>query len=141
VTRLVYGAFVVLIAVFVVSNVWQVAVVVFAEPTELGPRVTDVRCQEALKKEIQAIETARQRAISEESVESARSRYEHERAETTETRRDAPSTACASDPQGAAALAALAQLDRASESRALRDVGELRPVRLFARSFISGHPR
>ncbi|MBX3207860.1 MAG: hypothetical protein KF764_22635 [Labilithrix sp.] len=144
VTRVVYGVYVVVVAAFVVSNIAQVARAVFGEPeseTAAGePRFPKVgpACAERVEAELVAIEKAREAASSEKSAEAARGRYESER---RAARTPALEQACSGDPHGADALASLARFERAAESHALRTATELRPVRLAAQSFISGHPR
>ena len=145
VTRVVYGVFVVLVAAFVVSSITQVARIVFGEPKSAAAadaRATKVGPECALKVEGQlaAIEQARLAAGTESSGEAATARYARERSASKAAGEDLERV-CARDPHGTEALAALARLDRAAETHAIRDAAELSPVRLAAQSFISGHPR
>lgn len=134
--RAVYGAFVVVIALFTFSNIWQVAHRVFGEGSaESRPSVAvGAACGEALGAEIADIERARLLASTERTGDSARSRYARERTHKTLL----GSAGCEADPGGLEALAALARLDRAAEAHAVRESTELSPVRLAAQSFIRG---
>jgi len=125
-SRAVYGAFIVFVAVFVASNVVQVAQRVFGEP-DLVARV-DGPCAAAIEGELRAIDTARVAASNEPGADEARARYAAER-------KGAPA-ASAACPREEDALAALARFDRVSEALAIRSASELRPVRLAAQSFI-----
>ncbi len=150
VTRVVYGLYVTVVAVFVASNIVQVARVVFASPSGAqrtktaapAPPKVGGACGAALSAEIRAIDAARALALAEPNTEAAEARYATERrspaanADTTD-----PTRACAHDPHGTDALAALARLDRMAESHAVRAAGELSTVRLTAQSFIRDEPR
>ncbi|MBX3212993.1 MAG: hypothetical protein KF850_13225 [Labilithrix sp.] len=144
VTRVVYGVYVVVVAAFVISNIAQVASAVFGEPDSVeaagGPTFPKVgpACAEVLGAEAAAIDEARQAASAEATADAARARYERERS----TKRSPElERVCSADPHGIDARASLARLERAAEAQAVRTVTELRPVRLSAQSFISGHPR
>lgn len=134
--RAVYGAFVVLIAVFTFSNIWQVARRVFGEGSAETPPSVAVgpACGESLAAEIADIERARLLAATERTADAARARYTRERTHKTLL----VSGGCEADPNGQEALAALARLDRAAETHAVRESSELSPVRLAAQSFIRG---
>jgi hypothetical protein len=123
--RIVYGAFVLFLAVFVASNVLQVARRVFGDPEDVA-RV-DGPCAAAIENEMRAIDAARMAATSELGAEEARERYARERRNVT------PASATCKDQD---ALAALARFDRVSEALAIRTSSELRPVRSAAQSFI-----
>ncbi|MBX3264100.1 MAG: hypothetical protein KIS78_14575 [Labilithrix sp.] len=142
VTRVVYGVYVVVVAAFVVSNIAQVASALFGEPdgaaaAQSAPKVGPA-CAKILGEQLAAIEEARQRASAEATAEAAKARYETER---SATRSPELERVCSGDPRGDAARASLARLERVAESQAVRTATELRPVRLSAQSFISGHPR
>jgi hypothetical protein len=126
ISRIVYGAFTLFLAVFVASNVVQVARRVFGEADDVA-RV-DGPCAAAIENEMRAIDAARMAATTELGAEEARTRYARERRSVT------PASAICKDQDEA--LAALARFDRASEALAIRTSSELRPVRLAAQSFI-----
>lgn len=140
-TRAVYGVFVVLVAAFVVSSIGQVARALFGAPESAAEAAVtakvDPGCAAAIAREIESIEEARSTASMESNGEAAKDRYDRERRVSQE----GPDRACAADPQGSEALAALARLERAARAHAVRDATELRPVRLAAQSFIRGQPR
>lgn len=144
VTRVVYGAYVVVVAAFVVSNIAQVARAVFGLPEDAAaavePRFPKVgpACGELLAAELRAIDETRVAASGEPSKEAAKARYARERSASGSPELE---RTCSADPSGTDALAALARFERASESHAVRLAGELTPVRLAAQSFISGHPQ
>lgn len=144
VTRVVYGAYVVVVAAFVVSNIAQVASAVFGGPESEAaaaesrfPKVGPA-CAKLFDEQVQAIEKARQAASSETSAEAAKARYERERGAARSPDVD---RTCSAEPSGTDALASLARLDRQAESESVRSANELRSVRLAAQSFISGHPK
>jgi hypothetical protein len=130
VTRLVYGVFVLVVAAFTISNVVQVATVVFASP-EAAPKVGPA-CAVFIEENALAIESALRAALSETDRDAAKARYSSERGHSSGTTK-----ACEADPNGPAALAALARLDRAAESQAVRTATDLHSVRVAAQSFIS----
>lgn len=137
--RVIYGVFIVIVAAFVISNIWQVAYVLFvAEPASEAdasrtPKVTGA-CKAAIAEEMSSIAAAAEIASREPDGDTARSRYMKERRGNTRS----PGAACTSDPHGTEAMAALERLDRASQAHTVRDATELRAVRLSAQSFISG---
>lgn len=135
-TRLVYGAFVALVALFTFSNVWQVAWRVFGPDAAAAPPSMAVgdACGAALSSEIRDIERARLVASTEKDGPTAKDRYARERA----AQKGAAARVCDADPHGTDALAALARFDRAAEAHAVRESSELSPVRLAAQSFIRG---
>lgn len=133
-TRVVYGTFVVIVAAFVVSNVWQVAVTIFGDRDSRTnyPKVGEA-CGNAIQAEMASIEKARVAAAATKDGQTASSTYASARKDGGGS--DAKA-ACASDPNGTDALAALERLDRAAESHAVRDASEIGPMRNSARSFI-----
>jgi hypothetical protein len=150
VTRAVYAAYVILVTAFVGSSIYQVALKVFAGSANgangaNGAGAADERptvgapCGASLAKEIAAIDAARVAASTEVGLDAAKARYAKERAFSAAS--GEPRQSCSADPQGEAALAALARLDRASEANAIREGSELSTVRLTAQSFIRGLPR
>ena len=141
VTRVVYGIYVVVVAAFVISNIWQIGATVFGtrEGAAAKPAVTvGEACGKAIDEDVRAIERARTAASTEASADAARKRYARERAQA---RPPEVENACTGEPYGADALAALARFDRAAVSHAVRTASELSPVRLSSQSFISGHPQ
>lgn len=134
--RAVYGAFVVVIALFTFTNIWQVAHRVFGQGSAESPPPVAVSaaCGEALGAEIADIERARLLASTERTGDAARARYARERTHKTLL----VSAGCEAESGGQEALAALARLDRAAETHAVRESSELSPVRLAAQSFIRG---
>jgi hypothetical protein len=154
-TRVVYGLYVTVLAVFVASNIVQVARVVFATPSPDGSAHSPTRppdtpkvgpaCADALTAEIRAIDVAQALALVEPNVEAAEARYATERRspsiKTKQGTTDDPRRACANDPSGADAIAAVARLDRIAETHAVHAAGELSTVRLAAQSFIRDVPR
>ena len=132
VSRIVYGVFVVGVGAFIWSNIWQVAKVTFGDQSRTGFPTVEAACGAAIEREIAAIDRAREAASGERDADSARAAY-------AATRKKEPSdlkTACATDPNGPDALAAVGRLDRAAESHAVRDANEIGPMRRNARSFI-----
>ena len=142
-TRAVYGIYVVVVAAFVISNIAQVARALFGAP-ETETAAAEARfpkvgpdCGKTMEEQIKAIEQARVAASTEPTADAAKARFTSERSSGRE-KSPAVERACSSDPHGKDALAALARLERAAESHALRTAGELSLVRLGAQSFISG---
>ena len=135
-TRLVYGAFVVLVALFTFSNIWQVAWRVFGPEAAESPPSMAVggACGAALSTEIRDIERARLVASTEKDGPTAKDRYTRERS----AQKGAATRVCEADAHGTDALAALARFDRAAEAHAVRESSELSPVRGTAQSFIRG---
>lgn len=144
VTRVVYGVYVLVVAAFVVSNIVQVAGALFGKDSSGTARVpaTPVKseCAELLRLQAVDVDRARLLASEQPNAEAARFSYAEARKKAREHTGELAS-ACADDPRGADALAALARLDRAAESHAVRTSAELSPVRLAAHSFISGDPQ
>lgn len=143
VARVVYGAFVIVVAAFVISNIAQVASALFgsgaAEAASAGGAATvGPACAEELRGAIARVELARAAASTEPNGDAAKARYERERQPPPAAD---PERACAGEARGHEALAALARLDRAARTRALRDAEQLKTVRRGAQSFISGHTR
>jgi hypothetical protein len=141
VTRAVYAVFTVFVGAFVVASTTQIARSLFGEGRGADDRARspDVgeACSAALEVEIGAIDAARLQASTAGSGDLARARYLAARAGSGPNRADPP-RACAAEPNGADALAALARYDRASEAHAFREASELSPVRHAAQSFIRG---
>jgi hypothetical protein len=142
VSRAVYAVFVVLVAAFVASSIAQVASAVFATPVagEAARGEIGDRCASALRDTIDAIDRARLVASAEANADISRARYATER-EQPQKAAGNPAAACAGDPGGAEALAAVARLDRAAEAHAIREARDLSPVRALAQSFIRGPHR
>lgn len=142
-TRAIYGLYIVLVAAFVLSSIAQVARPLFGIPQAEAARPAAAQvgapCAAKLSEQIRAIERARSVASEAPSDDEARAAYVRERGADRD--RAELEQACAGDPNGTEALAALARLDRAAEARASKDAAELTTVRLGAHSFISGHPR
>lgn len=132
VSRAVYGVFVVGVGFFIVSNIWQVARVTFGEQSGVNFPKVEGACGVAIDKEVAAIDHARETASAERDGETARSTY----AAVRKNSGFDVKTACANDPNGVDALAAVGRLDRAAESHAVRDATEIGPMRQSARSFI-----
>lgn len=131
-TRTVYGLFVVGVGAFIVSNVWQVGRVTFGDESRADFPKVEAACGAAIEREIASIEHARSAASDARDGEAARAAYAAARkAEATDLR-----AACANDPNGVDALAAVSRLDRSAESHAVRDASEIGPMRQSARSFI-----
>lgn len=135
-TRVVYGAFVVFTAVFVGGLIYEVAVQVFAGE---APKVEALAAECA--QGVRSLEDAVNRGIAaglggdEVDVDLAVARYRGKRDE--EWRRlDAVAAACAAQPRGKDAMAALARLDRQAEGVVRRQTAELRTVRREVDSFI-----
>lgn len=128
------------IAAFVVSNIVQVARQLFFAQESLHSKVSE-ECGRAIKEEMVAIERARTTASLSIEQEAVRAKFTAERALARQASPNDLDKACATDPAGPQARAALARFERAAESHALREATDLRPVRLDAESFISGPPR
>jgi hypothetical protein len=143
-TRAVYGVYVLGVAAFVISSIVQVGRALFfgtPEPTtttEAAEKAVGENCARLLEEHDQAIAQARIAASTAPDGDAARALYAKWRLPTKE-RQPELDQACAGDPHGADALAALARFDRAAESHAVRTASELSPVRLSAQSFIRGH--
>jgi hypothetical protein len=137
VTRVVYAAYVILVAAFVASSIAQVARWVFgSEPSGPGGQQATVgpACGRVINDEIAAIDAARAAAGSENGAAAARGRYLAARPSREPIA--LVRARCQDDPQGGAAIAALAHFDRAAEADAVRNASELSPVRVAAQSFI-----
>lgn len=132
VSRAVYGVFVVIVGAFIISNIWQVARVTFGEQSGASIPKVEAACGAAIEKEIAAIDRARETASAEHDGEAARATYAAARKKESSDAK----TACANDPHGVDALAAVGRLDRSAESHAVRDASEIGPMRQTARSFI-----
>lgn len=140
VTRVVYGVFVVFTAVFVGGLIYEVAVQVFAGD---APKTEALAADCA--RGVRALEGAVNRGIAaglggdDVEVDVAVSRYRGTRDEEWK-KMDAVASACAGEPRGKEALAALARLDRQAEGVVRRQTAELRAVRREVDSFIRLSP-
>lgn len=132
VSRVVYATFVVGVGAFTVSNVWQVAGTVFGDHSGADYPKVEGACGATIEREIAAIERARIASSGAADADSARAHYaESKKADAVDVK-----AACANDPNGVDAIAAVQRLDREAESHAVRDATEIAPVRQGARSFI-----
>lgn len=144
ITSVVYAAFVIVAAAFVISSTVQIAGSVLAEPSpgaESGATVTVApACAEgvrtlalAVDRGVAAAATATDRGDGERRYRAARG------AEWDEPRRTELLQACTERGAGAAgtdAVAAISRLDRAAEGAIRRQTDELGPVRRAVDSFI-----
>jgi hypothetical protein len=135
VTRAVYGAFVGVTAVFVSGLIYEVATQVFAGE---APKVESLVAECA--QGVRSLEGAVNRGIaaglgSDGDADVAVARYRGIRDEEWK-RLDAVAAACAAQPRGKEAIAALARLDRQAEGVVRRQTVELRAVRREVDSFI-----
>lgn len=136
VSRVVYGFYVIFTAVFVGGLIYEVAVQVFAGD---APKTQALAADCA--RGVRTLEGAVNRGIAaglggeDGDVDIAVSRYRGTRDEEWK-RMDAVASACASEPRGKEALAALARLDRQAEGVVRRQTAELRAVRRELDSFI-----
>lgn len=136
VSRAVYGAFVTVTAVFVGGLIYEVAVQVFAGE---APKVEALAAECA--QGVRALEGAVNRGIAAGlgsegvDVDDAVARYRGARDEEWK-KLDTVSAACAAQPRGKDAMAALARLDRQAEGVVRRQTAELRAVRREVDSFI-----
>jgi hypothetical protein len=139
VSRVVYAAFVTVTAVFVSGLIYEVATQVFAgEAPKVDALAAD--CAQGVK----ALEGAVNRGIAaglgtDGDADDAVARYRGTRDEEWK-RRDAVAAACAAQPRGTEAMAALARLDRQAEGVVRRQTAELRVVRREVDSFIRSSP-
>lgn len=135
VSRVVYGAFVGITAVFVGGLIYEVATQVFAgEAPKVEALAAD--CAQGVK----SLEGAVNRGIAaglgtDGDTDDAVARYRGTRDEEWK-RLDAVAAACAAQPRGKEAMAALARLDRQAEGVVRRQTAELRVVRREVDSFI-----
>ncbi len=141
-TRIVYGVFIAGVGAFVASCIWQVAFAVFAgggaaEPTSLK---VERACADGIEELILGVDVALAGVAVGGHEQEARRSYATAR-DTKWTRRAEIEQACANDPNGKDALAAVARYDRAAEATIVRQANELTLVRNQAQSFISGHRR
>jgi hypothetical protein len=130
--RVVYGVFITIAAVFIVSSTIQVASAVFRSPLE-APKV-GAPCGAYIAALIAGVDAAIEAAASAADGEEAKKRYLESR--RIVDRQASGERTCAEDPHGGEALAAVARYDRAAETFAARRGTELSPVRLRAQSFI-----
>lgn len=148
VTRFVYVVYVFLVTAFVASSIAQVGGALFgagtggsgtrgALPESTFP-VASPDCARLLEEDSQAIELARAAASLEVDGDAAKARFARDRAAARD-RAPARDRVCGGDSHDGDALAALARLERAAESHAIRTATELSPVRRGAQSFIRGH--
>jgi hypothetical protein len=135
VTRVVYGVFVTVTAVFVGGLILEVALQVFAGEK---PKVEALaaECAQGVK----ALESAVNRGIAsglgtDADVDAAVARYRGTRDEEWK-RLDTVAASCAAQPRGKEAMAALARLDRQAEGIVRRQTAELQAVRREVDSFI-----
>lgn len=134
VTRLVYAAFLALASAFIVSSTAQVAWALFATPAAAGPP-TGEACAVAVRDLAQAVDRALVAGTGAREPAEAERRYAEARRPEWDRREDAL-RACAGDPAGLDAVAALARLDRAAAEAVRRQSAELAPVRREVDSFI-----
>jgi hypothetical protein len=135
-TRLVYGAFIVLLTTFVLSNIVQVVQVLYFVPEAAGARaITDLPCKKSLEAVASGLENAVSAAAAARNADAAESAYRAKKSEITPQWTEAE-RACASAPNGPEALAAMTRLDRAAEATARRRGEALAPVRREVDSFI-----
>lgn len=137
VTRIVYGAFVAVTAIFVSGLIYEVAVQVFAgEAPKVEALAAD--CADGVK----SLEAAVNRGIAaglgaaDVDVDDAVARYRGARDQEWQ-KLDAIAAKCSAQPRGTEAMAALARLDRQAEGVVRRQTAELRAVRREVDSFIS----
>lgn len=131
--RVIYGVFVTITTVFVLTSTVQVSSAVFSSNESVTPEAkVGERCGAAIATLIQGVDDALA-AAGASAAEEAKRRYLEKRREVP---REEAERACADDPHGAEALAAVARYDRAAETFAARRGSELSPVRVRAQSFI-----
>lgn len=139
-TRVVYGAFVAITAIFVFGLIYEVATQVFAGDAPKAERLA-ADCAHGVK----ALEAAVNRGIAaglgaaDVEVDDAVARYRGARDEEWK-KLDAVAAKCAGQPRGTEAMAALARLDRQAEGVVRRQTAELRAVRREVDSFIRFSP-
>lgn len=136
VTRLVYGAFVVLTTIFVASLIFEVASQVFADD---APKVEALSpaCASGVRDLYAGVNQGIPAGLAAEDVEAAVTRYRAARDEAWK-QKDGITATCGAEPRGADALAAVARLDRQAETVIRRQTVELRAVRREVDSFIRG---
>lgn len=135
-TRLVYGAFIVLLTTFVLSNIGQVVHVLYFEPEAANARaITNEPCKKSLEAVASGLENAVAAAAAARNADAAESAYRAKKTEITPHWSEAERS-CASAKNGPEALAAMTRLDRAAEATARRRGEALAPVRREVDSFI-----
>jgi hypothetical protein len=133
VSRAVYGVFMLITTGFVLASIAQVAGAVFAGDRVHG--VASAGCAAALREHASALDRALAAAAPAADLKEAERLYQDALGAHAGTN-DGDPVACASDPVGADAMAALARLRRATESAVRRQSSALGPVRREVDSFI-----
>lgn len=138
VTRALYAAFIALAAAFIVTSVVDVAKVLFGrEATGAARPHVSAACADAVAALASAVDRAAAAAAAAPEPRDAERAYsDAKKPEWDPERRDALSGPCRGDPNGPAALAAVARFDRAAEAWIRRRATELSPVRREVDSFI-----
>lgn len=139
ITRALYGAYIVIVAAFVISNIAQVVRILYFAPDEPGARaVRGEPCRADLGALVHGIERAAAEASAARDADDAVAVYREKRGALAATWASAETT-CHAEPNGPEALAAMTRLDRAAEGAA-REKGIrgalLAPVRREVDSFI-----
>ena len=133
VTRAVYASFITLAAAFIAVSVYDVAIALFGKQER--PHVS-AACGVGLRALVDAVDRAAGAAAAAANPDDARRRYAEAKNPEWSARKDEITRTCEADPNGAAALAAVARLDRAAETWIQRKGAELSPVRHEVDSFI-----
>ena len=133
ITRAVYGAFVLLTAVFVVLLISEIASQVFGDSA--SSRVLPQPCKDGIASLADAVESAVRASGDVADPDAAVAKYRSTRDDRWKAKAQVEAT-CASDPRGLDAMAALVRFDRAAEGIARRTGTELRAVRREVDSFI-----
>lgn len=133
ITRVVYGSYVALTTVFVGLLIVEVSGQVFAE--EPPGAALSPACASGIKELYGGVDRGIVVGLGAEDVDLAVARYRQTRDDEWKGKA-AVEAACAADPRGSDAMAALARLDRQAEAVVRKQTTALRAVRREVDSFI-----
>lgn len=131
--------FTIVAAAFVLSSTAQIAMAVFAEPSDRAGTAQNVppACAAGVRTLVVAVDRAVAAAAGATDATEAENRYRAARSpEWDDAKRNELIEPCAGDARGADAVAAVSRLDRAAEGAIRRQTDELAPVRRGVDSFI-----
>ncbi len=132
-TRAVYAVYIALTAAFVISNIWQVGLTLFGDAPHEA--VAQGPCRAGIEELSGALDRAAKAAVEARDDADAERRYSEARRPEWD-RYEEVRRACAAQPRGVDAMAALTRLERAHRSAVGRSAAALAPVRREVDSFI-----
>lgn len=133
ITRALYGSYILITALFVISNVRQVGTTLFGAPPP-GP-LADGPCATGISELAAALDRGARAAVGARDDGDAEQRYLAGRLPEWD-RAEAVKAACTTESRGTEAFAALARLERAQRSAVGKRAAAVAPVRREVDSFI-----